>query len=302
MSNSILCIGEILWDALPEGLFLGGAPFNVACHLRTLKEDVFFASRVGDDRLGKEALRRMRARGLKTSLIQIDDSLPTGFVRVELSETGDPDYEILDPVAWDAIACTESLRQRAEHVDALVYGSLAQRAPITRRTIRKLCQIDGLRVFDVNVRPPFADRSVIEHSLEAADVIKLNDEELRRLRSWFDLQSQTEIALAGLASQFNCRAACVTEGPGGAHLWENGVYWHHPGYTVEVEDTVGAGDAFLSVLLSGLLEKLEGDRILEWANRLGAFVASRPGAFPDYSVDALDDVAELPLPSPTGPS
>jgi len=103
MSDELLCVGEILWDALPDGLFLGGAPFNVASHLHALHQEVAFVSRVGDDRLGREALRRMRARGLETELMQIDDSLPTGFVQVELGDTGEPDYEILEPAAWDAI-------------------------------------------------------------------------------------------------------------------------------------------------------------------------------------------------------
>ena len=295
MSNEILCVGEILWDALPDGLFLGGAPFNVACHLQALGQEVAFVSRVGDDRLGLEALRRMRARSLGTDLMQIDDSLPTGFVQVALGGTGEPDYEILEPAAWDAITFTDTVGQHAEHADALVYGSLAQRALTSRQTIQRLCEAEVLRVFDINLRPPFIDQAVVERSLEAADVAKFNDDELRYLQDWFGLPDDTEAAVADLAGAFDCRALCVTCGGEGAWLWLDGSSWHHPSYAVEVADTVGAGDSFLAALLTGLLAGRRGDAILDLANRLGAYVASRPGAIPAYEFDGLDQIEHLDL-------
>ena len=291
--NKILCVGEILWDALPDGLFLGGAPFNVACHLQALGGEAAFVSRVGDDRLGREALRRMRARDLGTDLMQIDDTLPTGFVQVELGNTGEPDYDILEPAAWDAITYTDALGQHAEHADALVYGSLAQRAFTSRQTIQQLCEAEVLRVFDVNLRPPYVDRTVIEQSLRAADVVKLNDAELRRMCEWFDLAKGSEAAMSELAHAFGCRAVCVTWGGEGARLWAEGHSWHHPGYAVETVDTVGAGDAFLSAFLTGLLAGRSGDVLLDLANRLGAYVASRAGAFPSYEFDDLDALMDL---------
>ena len=295
MSNEILCVGEILWDALPDGLFLGGAPFNVACHLQALGQEVAFVSRVGDDRLGLEALRRMRARSLGTDLMQIDDSLPTGFVQVALGGTGEPDYEILEPAAWDAITFTDTVGQHAEHADALVYGSLAQRALTSRQTIQRLCEAEVLRVFDINLRPPFIDQAVVERSLEAADVAKFNDDELRYLQDWFGLPDDPEAAVADLAGAFDCRALCVTCGGEGAWLWLDGSSWHHPSYAVEVADTVGAGDSFLAALLTGLLAGRRGDAILDLANRLGAYVASRPGAIPAYEFDGLDQIEHLDL-------
>jgi len=293
MSDEILCVGEILWDALPDGLFLGGAPFNVASHLQALGQEVAFVSRVGDDRLGQEALRRIRARGLGTDLMQIDDTLPSGFVQVDLGSTGEPDYEILDPAAWDAITYTDTLDQHAEHADALVFGSLAQRALTSRQTIQRLCEADLLRVFDVNLRPPFIDRDVVEHSLNSADVVKLNDDELQRMREWFDLAKGPEAAMSELAATFGCHTVCVTWGGEGAGLWAEGHSWHHPGYTVETEDTVGAGDAFLSAFLTGLLAGRSGDLLLDLANRLGAYVATRAGAFPSYEFDDFDALMDL---------
>jgi fructokinase len=301
MNREILCVGEILWDALPDGLFLGGAPFNVACHLHALGTDVAFASRVGDDTLGEEALRRLRARGLGADLMQIDGSLPTGFVRVALDATGEPEYEIVEPAAWDAITLSDALSQHADRAAALVYGSLAQRAATSRQTIQELTQAAALCVFDVNLRPPFIDRTVIEHSLRAADVVKCNVDELARLQSWFDLPGDRADGLGALAAAFECETVCVTGGAEGAWLWRRGAQWHHPGYEVAVADTVGAGDAFLAALLAGLLDDCDGDTLLEFANRLGAYVASRDGALPAYSVEALADVADLSLSLPADP-
>jgi len=298
MSDELLCVGEILWDALPDGLFLGGAPFNVACHLRALDEDVVFVSRVGDDTLGDEALRRLRARGLDADPMQVDDALPTGFVRVDLDAPDDPDYEIVEPAAWDAITLTDALHQHAEAAAALVFGSLAQRASTSRQTIQRLCETDALRVFDINLRPPYVDRAVVEHSLRVADVVKLNEDELSRLRDWFGLAAGPEAAMDDLATTFGCQAVCVTWGSAGARLWQDGVCSRQAGYAVEVEDTVGAGDAFLSALLSGLLDGRGGAPLLDLANRLGAFVASHSGALPAYEVGGLDDIGRLPLPAP----
>lgn len=295
MSEEILCVGEILWDALPDGLFLGGAPFNVASHLRALNQEVAFVSRVGDDRLGQEAFRRMRARDLETELMQIDDSLPTGFVQVALGGTGEPDYKILQPAAWDAIISSDPLEQHARRADALVYGSLAQRAFTSRQTIQRLCEGDLLRVFDINLRPPFIDSLVVEHSLKVADVVKCNDDELRRLQDWFDLPNDLAAATADLAAAFDCSAVCVTAGHEGAWLWMNGEIVHHSGYAVDVEDTVGAGDAFLAAFLTGLLSGWEGTDLLDHANRLGAFVASRAGALPAYPADAFSEISGLAL-------
>lgn len=297
MPAPILCVGEMLWDALPDGLFLGGAPFNVARHVHTLGEEVAFVSRVGDDVLGQEALRRLRAQDLDADLVQIDDALPTGFVRVSLDRsTGEPDYEIVEPAAWDAIRLTDALQQQAETAAAVVFGSLAQRASPSRETIQRLCEADTLRVFDVNLRPPHVDRAVIEHSLWAADVVKLNADELQRLQAWFDLSTAPEAAMGHLAATFECTAVCVTWGGEGARLWQAGTSSFHPGYAVDVEDTVGAGDAFLSALLTGLLDGRGGEPLLDLANRLGAYVAAHAGAHPSYEVDGLDDIGHLPLP------
>lgn len=292
----ILCVGEVLWDALPEGLFLGGALYNVARHLHALGQPVQLVSRVGDDTLGREILRRMRAAGLSTDLVQIDADHRTGFVEVRLDAEGVADYVIVEPVAWDAIATTKRLASRAETAQALVFGSLAQRSDVSRRTIQTLCDVtNGVTVYDVNLRPPYTSRDVVEASMRAADVVKLNDDELTTLRGWYDLPSTLTGGVETLGDRFDVATCCVTCGPDGAYLWHDGAWTYHAGFDVAVRDTVGAGDSFLAALLAGLLAGDAPDDVLRRANRLGAFVASRSGATPEYDVPTLDAISTLSL-------
>ena len=280
-SAEVLCIGELLWDALPAGLFLGGAPFNVACHLRAAGVSAAMVTRVGADQLGDEARRRVARYGVGTDLLQVDSSLPTGFVRVTVADDGSAEYDIVEPSAWDNIAATEALLGRAAKAQAIVFGSLAQRTPVTRDTIRRVLETSALKVLDVNLRPPYDDRDIIRRSLERADVVKLNEDEMRRLASWFELRGTLRKTVAALADRFDCRTVCVTRGGNGAALWNGGRWTEHPGFEVEVRDTVGAGDAFLAVLLAGLLKSTDDDALLQHANLIGAYVATQHGAVPE---------------------
>lgn len=299
MDGEILCVGEVLWDALPDGLFLGGAPLNVARHLHALGEEAVMVSRVGEDRLGREALRRLEARGMATDLVQTDAERETGFVEVTLDAEGTPNYEIVRPVAWDALALTNALSERAARAEAIVFGSLAQRSEASRRAVRGLCEAasggGALKVFDVNLRPPHDARSVVEASLQVADVVKLNDHELERMRSWFGLVGTMREAVGALAERFDCRAVCITRGAEGSALWKVERWHEHSGYRVHVKDTVGAGDAFLAAMLSGLLAGHTGEKLLDLANRLGAYVATRSGAVPAYEIGDLEDIIRMAL-------
>jgi fructokinase len=279
-TGEVLCVGEILWDALPAGLFLGGAPFNVACHLSATGVQVAMVSRVGADRLGDEAVRRARDYGVATDLVQVDPHLPTGLVSATIDESGEAKYVIVDGVAWDAIQPHETLLARAENAVAIVFGSLAQRHATTRQTIERLWESRALMVFDLNLRPPHEDRDVIRRSLERADVVKVNSEELRQLASWFGLPSGDRESASALSRLFSCPVVCVTRGRGGAALWRDDTWTEHPGFEVEVRDTVGAGDAFLASLLAGLLAGADNETLLKAANRAGADVAAQFGALP----------------------
>lgn len=279
-TSEILCVGEVLWDALPEGLFLGGAPFNVACHLRGAGLPAAMVSRIGDDRLGEEVLHRATRYGVGVDLIQVDPELPTGFVRVAIDEAGNPAYEILAPAAWDAIEPSERLLRRAREARAIVFGSLAQRDARSRATIARLWESEAMAVFDVNLRPPFDDRAVVDRSLRRANVVKLSEQELARVAEWFSLSGTQRAQITALAETFSCDVVCLTRGSEGAALWNDGRWTEHPGYKVEVRDTVGAGDAFLAVLLAGLFAGGSDASLLQHANLIGAYVATQYGAVP----------------------
>lgn len=279
-TTPILCIGEVLWDSLPRGLFLGGAPFNVACHLRMLGEDVHMASRIGDDELGRQILRRLAQKALSPEHIQIDPQHPTGLVNVTLAQKDQPSYEIVAPSAWDLIEADEALRRKAAEVGVLVYGSLAQRNERSRSTIETLRRSIPLNVFDINLRPPFIDRNIIAASLAGAHLVKLNEQELHQLSEWFGLGSRMRPAVAALAERFGCDTVCVTRGAEGALLWHEGEWFEQPGIAVKVKDAVGAGDAFLAGLIHALLAGQSGAAMLRFANALGAYVASQDGATP----------------------
>jgi fructokinase len=278
--SEILCVGEVLWDALPAGLFLGGAPFNVACHLRAAGLPVALVSRVGADHLGDEVRRRCAGYGVSTDLLETDPTLPTGLVRVEIDEAGNARFDIVSPAAWDAIALNDALFLRAADARAIVFGSLAQREATSRATIERLWSVPALMVFDANLRPPHVDMEIVRRSLERADLVKVNEQELARIAEWFGFPESERDAAAAIAETFRGATVCVTRGSRGAALWRDGRWTEHAGYEVEVRDTVGAGDAFLAVLLAGLLAGGDDRATLQHANLMGAYVATQHGAVP----------------------
>lgn len=292
----ILSLGEVLWDALPEALFLGGAPFNVACHLGALGLDAQFASCVGDDELGREIRRRVIRKGIQDNLLQIHPDLATGFVVVELSPEGVPTFEILAPSAWDAIQPTAELLGAARESDAIVYGTLAQRSTITRATLRQLwgaapeAGTKPMFVYDVNFRPPFVDRAIVEESLKRADVVKLNDVELEAIGEWLGYPEDEQQAARALRDQFNCSIVCVTRGQRGAALLHDDRWYEDEGFRIDVADTVGAGDAFLAALLEGLFKRTEPQLLVRRANAVGGLVASRRGATPEVDPLAVEAI------------
>jgi fructokinase len=291
--SEVLCVGELLWDALPAGLFLGGAPFNVACHLRAAGVIATIVTRIGADQLGDEAYRRVADFGVRTDLLQVDPLLPTGFVRVSVAENGTAQYQIVEPAAWDNLETTRMLLERSAAAQAIVFGTLAQRSAVTRDTLRRVLDTQALKVLDVNLRSPYDDREIVRDSLRRADVVKLNEDEMRRLASWFDLRGDLRGTAGVLAETFGCRVVCITRGRNGAALWRAGRWTEHPGFEVEVRDTVGAGDAFLAVLLAGLLEGTDDEALLHHANLIGAHVVMQHGA-----VSADQPAPELPPAAP----
>jgi fructokinase len=294
---SCLCVGEILWDALPRGLFLGGAPLNVACHLRQLGVGVAFASRIGHDRLGRTILNTLAMRGLGAELIQTDTTLETGFVEVTFKNSETPVYEIVAPAAWDALEATAPLLEAASAAGMLVFGSLAQRSATTRATLRALWQRAAFKVYDINLRPPSTTDEIVAESLPVADLLKLNDEELLLLGRQFGLQGDSEALMRGLASRFEIDTIIVTRGGAGACGLERGHYAEHPGFAVTLCDPVGAGDAFLAGLLAARLAGQKLPEMLATANRLGSTVASLPGATPALAPELMRSLGLCAVPA-----
>lgn len=272
----VFSLGEVLWDLLPSGPVLGGAPANFACHARALGAETTLVSRVGDDESGREILAR-----LPHDAIQVDPKRPTGTVSVTL-EAGQPHYTIHENVAWDAIEPDTHVRE----ADAVCFGSLAQRSSISRVSIQQMVAAtrpDALRVFDINLRQSFYSREVIETSLALANVLKLNDAELPVIEEMFALRGIETIAV-----RFDLRAVALTRGAAGSALWADGARVEHPGVPATVRDTIGAGDSFTAALTLGLLAGRPLDRILDHANRVAAYVCSQSGATPPLPPELIE--------------
>lgn len=281
--DRILCFGEVLWDMLPTGALPGGAPLNVAIHLKKQGKIPVLVSAIGDDEEGKRLMDYLQQSEIYTYLIQTDKTLPTSKVLVHLDENKNASYEICNPVAWDNIQMNKEVAQAAESADLIVFGSLASRNPPTRNTLFQLLEkTEATLLLDVNLRPPFSQK-IVEELLQESDFIKLNDDELREISNWNSFTGTEKELASYVSNHYNCPTVCVTRGENGALLYIDGVFYEHPGFKVEVTDTVGAGDSFLAGLIVALSKKWEPEKALEYACALGAFVASKKGAVPDYS-------------------
>src|SRR5438477_4131722 len=191
----VVGLGEILWDMLPNGKQLGGAPANFAYISSLLGSDGIVASRIGDDSLGNEAVQRLAALGVTTELMQCDPAHPTGVVQVKVDHAGQPTFEIAEDSAWDFLDWTSDWQALAQHADAICFGSLAQRGPVSRTTIRRFIggtQAKAVRVFDVNLRQAFFSAEVLSESMKMADIVKLNHEELPRIIQLFGIEHRDE--------------------------------------------------------------------------------------------------------------
>lgn len=282
-SPRVVCVGEVLWDLLPEGPQLGGAPTNVACHLQALGARASLISRVGTDELGDEAWRQLQDRGLDLTGVTRDPHRPTGTVAVDLGADGQPRFTIVEGVAWDSLTATPEAFERVRTAEAICFGSLAQRFPTARHTLQDLLKASApkaLRVFDVNLRAPFYTAAVVQRSLELANVLKLNETELPVLAAQFRLSGSVEEQLEALAGRFELEVVALTLGPAGSRVLRQGQWSGEPGRPVRVKDAVGAGDAFTAVLIMGLLLEWPTRDLLAAATDLAAFVCTQSGATP----------------------
>jgi len=279
---NLVGLGEVLWDLLPGGRQMGGAPANFACHAHALGAEAHLISRVGNDDLGHEIIARLDTLGVGTDSIAVDGLHPTGTVSVEL-DGGQPRYLIHEEVAWDFIEATPAALAAIGMADAVCFGTLAQRREPSRSTIISLVNAGppaALRILDVNLRQNYYSSRLINESLAFANVLKLNDTELPQLAAFLDLSGDERSQIRLLAERNLLRVVACTRGKRGSLLYSEGRWSEHPGLPANVVDTVGAGDSFTAVLTLGLLAGWDLDHINETANVVAAFVCSQPGATP----------------------
>lgn len=282
--NLVVGIGEALWDILPEGKKLGGAPANFAYHVSQFGLGSIVVSAVGNDKLGKEILDNLTDKKLNTLIDEVH--YPTGTVQVELDNNGIPCYDIKENVAWDNIPFTENLKSIAEKTTAVCFGSLAQRNIVSRETINKFLNLipnkKGIyKIFDINLRQGFYTKDILCRSMEQCNILKINDEELVTVSRLFgypgiDLQDKCWILLA----KYNLEMLILTCGVNGSYVFTPGNVSFVETPKVEVADTVGAGDSFTAAFIAALLMKKSVREAHQFAVNVSAFVCTQNGAMP----------------------
>lgn len=297
----ILGVGELLWDLLPEGPRLGGAPANFTVMAGRLGNHAAILSRIGRDDLGRKAVEILDPLPADTEYLQVDPAHDTGYVTVTLTH-GQAEYDFHQPSAWDFLELSDEWVQLAERADALCFGSLAQRSVESRQTIQTLAaqaSSRSVRVFDVNLRTPFYSSEVLQESLELATVVKMNDAEVPQVLSLLGLPvldtsvpKALQISAQRLLNEFpTLNLVAVTRGGFGSILVTREETHEHPGIATKVADTIGAGDAFTAAMTHYLLRGATLARINEAGNRWGAWVASQSGAMPPLSQETVAAMA-----------
>jgi fructokinase len=282
---TVVGLGELLWDFLPTGSLLGGAPCNVAFHANALGDRGVIVSRVGADALGETALKLLGRSGVDVSHVQRDSVAPTGTVSVSLDKRRQPTFTITTDVAWDRMEWTDEWLGVARKADAVCFGTLAQRTAQSCATIGSF--IDALKpecltVFDVNLRQFFYSPDIIRSSLSRANACKMNEQELPTVASALGIPVSNTIETARrIVDAFELRLLAVTRGSRGSVIVAADETVEHPGFRVTVQDTVGAGDAFVAGVIHGVLHGMSFADTIHVASERGAWVAMHSGAMPD---------------------
>lgn len=284
MNEIVVGMGEALWDVLPEGKKIGGAPANFAYHVSQFGLPSCVVSAIGDDALGKEIIENFTSKGLDQLIAEVP--YPTGTVQVEIDQTGIPLYDIKENVAWDNIPYTEHLDALAKRTKAVCFGSLAQRNVVSRETINHFLDTmpkddDSLIVFDVNLRQGFYNKEILCKSMQNCNILKINDEELITVSRMFgypgiDLQDKCWI----LFGKYNLKMLILTCGINGSYVFTPGNVSFQPTPKVEVADTVGAGDSFTAAFIASVLKGKSVTEAHSIAVKTSAFVCTQKGAMP----------------------
>ncbi|WP_035614072.1 carbohydrate kinase [Haloferula sp. BvORR071] len=283
MRPLVIGLGELLWDILPAGPRMGGAPANFACHAQALGARGAIVSSIGADDLGRRLLECLGELGVATDGIAVDVARPTGTVDVELGMDGQPCFTIREGVAWDGIPVQAAALELMAAASAVCFGTLGQRTASSRTAIRQLLQATpaaALRVFDVNLRQSFYSAELIHDSLELANVMKLSDSELPAIAELLNLRGSVREQLAALLERYQLRMIAYTRGADGSLLWDGQHWCEHAGLPATVKDTIGAGDSFTAATTLGMLQGWPTEWIAATANEVAAHVCSCVGAIP----------------------
>jgi len=279
--RKVVCYGEVLWDVLPTGKKIGGAPLNVAIRLRALGNESYVISSVGNDELGKQLINEVNRYNINTDFIQTEEELATSEVQVKLDKKGSATYDIIFPRAWDKIKYTEASKDLVKSSDAIIFGSLVARNDTSKETLFKYIEYANYKVFDVNLRPPHYTQELLINLMQKADFIKFNDDELYQISNSLGSNgSELEESIRFLSENTDTKHICVTLGDNGAVLFYDKTFYYNKGYKIKVADTVGSGDSFLASLISQLLNNNEPQAAINFACAVGAMVAKCEGANP----------------------
>ncbi len=274
-------IGELLWDVLPHIEVIGGAPVNFVYHVTSLGARGIPISTIGRDIRGQRALAELQEHGLDIRGISLSEDYTTGYVTALLDSEGRASYSFPDNVAWDHLQVNDYAENLRTNLDAVCFGSLAQRSENSRRTIHRFLDAlgeDTLKVFDVNFRQGFYSLEIIESSLRRTDILKINDDELPVMGRLLELKGPNEKCLMTLIERYQLKMAILTRGGNGSILMSPAGASQHPGIATQIQDTIGAGDSFTAVAIIGFLQGLGLDEINEMANRFATYVCSQQGA------------------------
>lgn len=296
-ASRVLSVGEILWDAFRDSTRLGGAPLNFAVNVSRMGHEAILISSLGDDELGRSAQETIQALGLDTRFIRTVSQFSTGSALVQTKPTGQTEFRIQRPAAYDAVHLSQDdLRWLAAwKPDWLYYGTLFSSTDDSRKLLHDLVGLlpNAIRFYDINLRPESYSEEQVRTLLSLANVVKLNESEMEIAAQFADLsRSGIEAFCRAGGAKYGWQAACVTLGAEGCGVWSGGTYAEADGHPVEVVDTVGAGDGFAAAFLHGLSQNWPPNQIAEFANRIGAGIASAPGAIPDWNWSEV--LAETP--------
>lgn len=292
--KNIVCFGEVLWDMLPTGKKLGGAPLNVAIRAQSLGNQTRVISAIGNDENGEAILEAMKDFQANPDHIQVSTQFETSVVLVHLNEKGTASYEIKMPCAWDDIALCEKDRDAVKNADAFIYGSLIARASKSSETLCQLLKESTYNVFDVNLRPPHYSMKKLEKLMQHAHFIKFNDDELFEIcKNLGHPDQELESCVKLIAAKTNTSQICVTRGEKGAALYCNNTFVYNKGYKIVVADTVGAGDSFLATITTKLLNGATPQEAINYASAVGAIVASKSGANPTITEEEIEAIMKV---------